>query len=597
MHLNGSVATALNATWRPRCPLPAGPQGNRTEYGNLWDTWDALIVTYGGIWKHAFGIHLFVIVLLGVCFTAMAFHGGDFEDDVIGNGKRSTPGLSAEVALDGRDVLHGPRADARAVGTGMVPRRSARGKAWRPSARRRLSIGRSTGWRGRLRQHTTQRSRTTRRAHRAACWLRSEAADHYLDTGLIAPSPFVSSSAFDPRLCDDCDVGRCDRARACAAGAIMHGGVRRWAGLTLLAALLATSIGEALNPGPPHGGGCPFDDPDLSDGDDDDSAPFLNFPCDDEFLELHATAEHARAADPHEDDGCAHRRRPQFHRRRPLRRARPGMAFRVGDLGLGYYTLRDLDEQTPSSSMRGEAVTIALDDLVQDSLVDTREDPMGEHGGTSLGGAEPRRMRTFAKRHRARRRGGGVAPCAQALFRPQSFCSKQGAAHRQAGLRAVDTVNGNCWDGALGFMQATTADLVLSQEAKRLKQQVAAAERTAAASGWTAKVAPAVRTWMGRPSAGVAIAARSHIGISEVPGAAVADDLTSRISLAWVGGLTRGGMIFASLYLHPSEGMTPRNADLLNEVARLLSCIGRPWCIAADWQMPPEALAASGWPN
>ena len=74
-----------------------------------------------------------------------------------------------------------------------------------------------------------------------------------------------------------------------------------------------------------------------------------------------------------------------------------------------------------------------------------------------------------------------------------------------------------------------------------------------------------------------------------------ADNRSARICCRWVSSVAKGGMVVVSLYLNNGIGVASRaNLDLLHQVAGIVNHCGRPWVIAADWQDPPEALAATG---
>ena len=59
----------------------------------------------------------------------------------------------------------------------------------------------------------------------------------------------------------------------------------------------------------------------------------------------------------------------------------------------------------------------------------------------------------------------------------------------------------------------------------------------------------------------------------------------------------KGGVSFVSLYLHDSEGLSEKNLEVLEAAAAFLASIRGPWVVAADWNMTPETLTASGWPE
>ena len=50
-----------------------------------------------------------------------------------------------------------------------------------------------------------------------------------------------------------------------------------------------------------------------------------------------------------------------------------------------------------------------------------------------------------------------------------------------------------------------------------------------------------------------------------------------------------------SAYLWTNEGLSPRNLDLLQCLAHVLSTIDGPWVVGADWNLTPADLEAAGW--
>ena len=90
------------------------------------------------------------------------------------------------------------------------------------------------------------------------------------------------------------------------------------------------------------------------------------------------------------------------------------------------------------------------------------------------------------------------------------------ATHRQAGLFAIDTVNPNGAKAAAEYMSRTSADMVLIQEVKLpTGYPVQAADQTARGEKWSIGVEPCLVTEAGGRSTGVAVAARSYIGMSK----------------------------------------------------------------------------------
>ena len=59
----------------------------------------------------------------------------------------------------------------------------------------------------------------------------------------------------------------------------------------------------------------------------------------------------------------------------------------------------------------------------------------------------------------------------------------------------------------------------------------------------------------------------------------------------------RGGIRFISLYLRHSEGMSESNREILEAAAAFLASVSGPWVVAADWNITPQVLEQSRWPE
>ncbi len=62
-------------------------------------------------------------------------------------------------------------------------------------------------------------------------------------------------------------------------------------------------------------------------------------------------------------------------------------------------------------------------------------------------------------------------------------------------------------------------------------------------------------------------------------------------------GVTKGGILVASLYAYTGPDAEARNADLINLVARQLAAVRLPFVIGGDWNTSPQALAETGFPQ
>ena len=87
--------------------------------------------------------------------------------------------------------------------------------------------------------------------------------------------------------------------------------------------------------------------------------------------------------------------------------------------------------------------------------------------------------------------------------------------HLDAGCWAIDTGNANAWAGCFEFLERSTAHIVLFQECKLAAgDSVCAAEQRARNLKWNTCIAPCAVSVVGGRSAGVAVATRSHIGMT-----------------------------------------------------------------------------------
>ncbi len=372
----------------------------------------------------------------------------------------------------------------------------------------------------------------------------------------------------------------------------------------------AGATGEATNPGPAP---CDFDDPEglhnydlIEDMDALFPPPFEDVPspayeygdCDGPAHDDQRTAREGRRDEMEVGDV------PAFTSASKFLGTRRGMVFRVGQRGLGYYRDSVVDDSASPETGRPAPVTLVLDDLLPDeagSAACPTPQPAasGEYEHEESGGKRQRmctdgrwtsqtRTRTRARARRRHRDAQAVAP-------PRA-CGKAYRHEGGNGVWMIDSVNPNCWAATVGDLGVTSADVVASQEAKRLDHQTKSAENEAPRIGWKAVVAAAQRTWTGRASGGTAVASRRHIGMAMPHGVTVAEEFAPRISMAWVGGMVPGGFVMFSVYLYPAEGVTPRNQAVLDEVARLAALLRCPWIVAADWQMCPEDVASARWP-
>lgn len=124
------------------------------------------------------------------------------------------------------------------------------------------------------------------------------------------------------------------------------------------------------------------------------------------------------------------------------------------------------------------------------------------------------------------------------------------------------------------------------------------AEQTARNCKWGMSVAQSNVTSRGKKSAGVAVAARSHIGMSLAEPAELTQHLhrVGRFLIWRVGAICRGGRHLGCVYLTSAVGVKEKcNLDLLQYMACTIKSLTGPWCIGGDWICTPGELADTGW--
>ena len=181
---------------------------------------------------------------------------------------------------------------------------------------------------------------------------------------------------------------------------------------------------------------------------------------------------------------------------------------------------------------------------------------------------------------------------------------RQEVVGEKRGWWLIDTVNVNAWGaddtagrgrGAMEFLRRTKANFVGLQETRLgTRDKCCAGMEAARKEKWKVKLVEAHITETGYASAGVAVAGRSHFGMTDPHLDGFMYDNT-RIAHMHLGAVCRGGIHLISVYLISCEGMSERNRGILLDLARLIKAIRGPWVVMGDWNMPPEVLEAAGW--
>ena len=139
--------------------------------------------------------------------------------------------------------------------------------------------------------------------------------------------------------------------------------------------------------------------------------------------------------------------------------------------------------------------------------------------------------------------------------------------------------------------------VVLAQEHHAQKRGFQDLQYAAKKCGWQLQGAAAVASASGiGSSAGVCIATNAQFMMGKAAG--MNFDLSprgseGRLSVAWVDGVLRGGVMVLSVYLWHTEGLTDRNMDLLNAVGEAVARFGGPWVLGGDMNLTPEDLACA----
>ncbi len=161
-------------------------------------------------------------------------------------------------------------------------------------------------------------------------------------------------------------------------------------------------------------------------------------------------------------------------------------------------------------------------------------------------------------------------------------------------LRII-TVNITSWRSVLGLLATTTADVLLIQEHKLGEERAEEAAEWLRRRGWNALFSPAERGPNGGWSAGVAVIARAHIGLSYPPsGSEIVEP--ARAVAARIEAPGCRPIVVLSMYLHDGKGMSRCNVELLGKIGNFLAAQGEghPFVAGGDLQAPPEEVAQVG---
>ena len=273
-----------------------------------------------------------------------------------------------------------------------------------------------------------------------------------------------------------------------------------------------------------------------------------------------------------------------------------GFVFKTSEARLGYYADAAALAASPlrTTLVLAKLVPPPSDDARGDSVVVLSDQLQPGHGRARRArGPDGRRILRPSRRKRATQcQGQQAVRCATTSLLGERWWPKHG-------LWAIDTANANSWmtfEGAV--LSKSCADVLLGQESKILTaDRLRSAETVARGQGWNPTLSLAHRTAADRGSGGASVMVRRGSGITGMTDTLIQEGMRHRICISWVDAIVRGGVHCVSIWLRDSEGISPANMALLDELAVALGSLRGPWIIGGDWNLTPEVLSASRWPE
>ncbi len=170
--------------------------------------------------------------------------------------------------------------------------------------------------------------------------------------------------------------------------------------------------------------------------------------------------------------------------------------------------------------------------------------------------------------------------------------------HQEEGLYTLKVITVNCtsWGSLVPFVKATDADVLLVQEHKLMgRDNVDEAVAWLRRHKWNALLTEAEAGPNGGASAGVAVLARDHLGLS-LPPVGSEEVVPARVAAAKVEAPGTRPFVAVAAYLHDGEGMSRRNLELLRSIGNFISAQGEsvPFMIGGDFQTTPREIANTG---
>ncbi len=162
---------------------------------------------------------------------------------------------------------------------------------------------------------------------------------------------------------------------------------------------------------------------------------------------------------------------------------------------------------------------------------------------------------------------------------------------QEEGLYTLKVVTVNCtsWGSLLPFLQATDADVLLVQEHKLMgRDSVDDAVAWLRRHKWNALLTEAEAGPNGGASAGAAVLARDHLGLS-LPPVGSEEVIRARVAAAKVEAPGTRPFVAIAAYLHDGEGLSRRNLEILKGIGNFVSIQGEstPFIIGGGISKPP----------
>ncbi len=173
-----------------------------------------------------------------------------------------------------------------------------------------------------------------------------------------------------------------------------------------------------------------------------------------------------------------------------------------------------------------------------------------------------------------------------------------GAEHQEAlGYFSLQVLTVNCtsWRSLIPVLARTEADVILAQEIKLGPDEADAAGAWLRRRGWNTVMSPSVRGPNGGWSAGVAVLARPHVGLS-LPLIGTEHVVESRAVAVRMEAPGCRPCLAVSCYLKDGAGMGKENLEILRRIGTFVAAHGDeyPFIIGGDMQMTPQELATTG---